>query len=55
MKYRVNYMTQIKFNMRSLSLIIDANDPEQATKRATELLEAERGKDNYRITTVKPW
>ena len=55
MKYRVNYMTQVNTSMRSLSLIIDAKTIEDATNQANAILEKERGNDNYRITTVKPW
>ena len=55
MQYRVNYECVINGKLRSLSLVAEAKNPDEATKQAHVTLAAEHGDGNYRIKTVKPW
>lgn len=56
MKIRVNYLTtNEKGTMRSVGHIIDAANVTDARAKVTEILNEQLGKDNFRITSAKPW
>jgi hypothetical protein len=55
MKFRVNFLLIVNDEPRAKSRIVEAADSTTATNIANKLLTDTYGKEDFKITTVKPW